>query len=245
MIPESVILFWIQDLQERGGWIPAVVAPKLVNLINQHNRIRRLRDLEALYQLARHCPHVSTPVTAQLCNIMHAPDGEAVELPVQCSSDALADGSLADAWGSHQAHDLALHRLLQEADGNVLQDPLLDVLQAIMVLVEDVLRLLDFLVLRVHLAPRQACEPLQVRPANVELGGRRLERAKLRELGVDDFAGLLGQGLVLDCILELRDQGLLVVLLNSELLLDLFHLLHEHKTLLLLGHVLLNLALDL
>ena len=34
-------------------------------------------------------------------------------------------------------------------------------------------------------------EPLQVRAADVELGGRRLDRAELRELGLDHLAASL------------------------------------------------------
>mmetsp|Transcript_34176 Transcript_34176/g.106089 ORF Transcript_34176/g.106089 Transcript_34176/m.106089 type:complete len:229 (-) Transcript_34176:10-696(-) len=174
---------------------------------------------------------------------MHPAHGEAVELPVQRARDALAHGSLADSRGPHQAHDLALRGLLEEADRDVLQDPLLHVLQPVVVLVQDVLGLLDVLVLLSAVPPGQHSEPLQVGATDVELRGGGLDGPELLELVLDHLACFLWQGLVLYGFAELLNERRLLVLLDAQLFADLLHLLHEHQLALLLRHLLLHLAL--
>mmetsp|Transcript_10325 Transcript_10325/g.30663 ORF Transcript_10325/g.30663 Transcript_10325/m.30663 type:complete len:923 (+) Transcript_10325:165-2933(+) len=245
VVAEAAVLLRVQDLQQRGGRVPAHIAPELVDLVDQHHGVGALRDLHTLDQLPWHGADVGPPVPAQLGDVVHPAHGEAVELPVQGARDALADRRLADTGRADQAHDLALYRLLEEADRDVLQDALLHVLEPEVVLVKDGLRLLDVLVLHVDLPPGDAREPLQVCAADVELGGRRLDRAELRELGLDHLLHLLGDGLPLDGLAELDHQGLLLVLLDAELLGDLLHLLHQQHTALLLGDLLLNLGAHL
>ena len=70
----------------------------------------------------------------QLGHVGEAAHGEAEELPVEGPGDGLADAGLADPRGSRQAHDLTLHRALQLRHRDKLQDPLLDVLQPVVIL---------------------------------------------------------------------------------------------------------------
>mmetsp|Transcript_105620 Transcript_105620/g.305638 ORF Transcript_105620/g.305638 Transcript_105620/m.305638 type:complete len:439 (-) Transcript_105620:898-2214(-) len=243
VVPESAVLLRVKNLQEGRRRVSAVVPPELVDLVDEHHRVRGLQNLQGLDELAGHGADVGTSVPSELGNIVHASDGEAVELAVEGSGDALADGGLADAWRADEAHDLALDRILEEAHSHMLQNALFDILQSVMVLVEDLLGLGDVLVLNVELSPRQASQPFQVGPGDVELGEGGLQGAQPLELGLDDLRRLLGQHLVLDGLLELGDQGLLFVLLVAELLFDLLHLLHQHHALLVLGDLFLDLAL--
>mmetsp|Transcript_23009 Transcript_23009/g.69181 ORF Transcript_23009/g.69181 Transcript_23009/m.69181 type:complete len:317 (+) Transcript_23009:1110-2060(+) len=245
MVPEVAVLLGVEDLQERRGGVATVVPAELVDLVNQDHGVRALRELQTLDQFARHGADVRTAVPADLRDVVHAADGEPEELPVQGPGDALADGGLADARRPREAHDLPLHRRLQEADGDVLQDPLLDVLEPEVVLVEDVLRPLDVLVLLSELAPREAREPLQVRPADIELRRGGLQCPELRELGIEHLGGLGRQLLVFDRIPELREQGLLLVLVDAQLLHNLIHLRSQHDPPLLLRDLLLGLVLHL
>mmetsp|Transcript_76392 Transcript_76392/g.206414 ORF Transcript_76392/g.206414 Transcript_76392/m.206414 type:complete len:305 (+) Transcript_76392:948-1862(+) len=169
VVAEAVVLLGVQDLQEGRGGVPAVIATQLVDLVDQHHRVRALGDLQALDELPGHGAHVRAPVAAQLRHVVQASHGEAEELAVQRARDALADGGLPDARRAHYAHDLALHFLLQETHRDVLHDPLFHVLEAVVILVQDGLRLRYVLVLFGELPPRQAREPLQVRAADVEL----------------------------------------------------------------------------
>jgi hypothetical protein len=65
------------------------------------------------------------------------------ELAAHRPGDALAERRLADAGRADEREDRAADRVRQRADREVLEDPLLDLLQAVVVLVEDLGGLLD------------------------------------------------------------------------------------------------------
>mmetsp|Transcript_59777 Transcript_59777/g.151693 ORF Transcript_59777/g.151693 Transcript_59777/m.151693 type:complete len:234 (-) Transcript_59777:285-986(-) len=125
----------------------------------------------------------------------------------------------------------------------MLQDPFLDVLQAIVVFVEDALGPLDVFVLLGVDTPRHARDPLQVGSADIVLGRRRLQRGQLCELGLKDLLSLCRQGHFGNGISELGYQGLLFVLVDTQLLHDIVHLRHQHDSALLLRDLLLRLGL--
>jgi len=72
-------------------------------------------------------------VTADLGLVMDAAQAHAHELAAHRSSDALAERGLADAGRPDEGQDRAAQRLGQAANGQVLEDAVLDLLQAIVV----------------------------------------------------------------------------------------------------------------
>ena len=77
------------------------------------------------------------PVPLDLGHVIQAPHAEAVVLAVEGVCDAAAHTRLAHPRGPHQAQDLALCTAPQTADGDELQDALLDVIQAVVIIVQD------------------------------------------------------------------------------------------------------------
>ena len=64
----------------------------------------------------------------------------AIERPIEVlMREAISQHVLADAGRTDEAHDLALRRALERADRNELEDALLDVLEAVVVLGEHLL----------------------------------------------------------------------------------------------------------
>mmetsp|Transcript_13945 Transcript_13945/g.40701 ORF Transcript_13945/g.40701 Transcript_13945/m.40701 type:complete len:555 (+) Transcript_13945:632-2296(+) len=240
-VPEGRVLRRVQGLQQRGGGVSPHVPAQLVDLVDEDHGVGDLRDLQGLHELARHRAHVRAPVAADLGHVLQAAHGETEEAPVQRARDALSYRRLAHARRPGQAHDLALGLALEEGHGHVLEDALLDVVEAAVVLVEDPLRLIDVRALLRGHAPGQRRHPLQVGPADVELGRRLLEAFHPGQLLPDGVARLLGQALELGgCLLQRGDDGLLVVLVEVELLPELLELLGEEE----LPHLLRVLVLD-
>ena len=75
-------------------------------------------------------------------------------MPVERTSDRLANGSLADTGGSRKTDDLAFDSTPKLADSEEFQYAVLDVLEAVVVLIKDLLRVGDRVVLWRMLAPR-------------------------------------------------------------------------------------------
>ena len=146
--------------------------------------------------------------------------------------------SLADAGRADKAENGAGELVGALLDSEVLDDPLLDLLQAVMVVVEDLLRSLrSFLTLRL-LVPGDGEQPVEIvaHYGRLRRHGRHL--AQLLELVLGLLARLLGELGALDLLLDLGE--LILAFLVAELLLDRLHLLVE----VVLALRLLHLALD-
>ena len=171
--------------------------------------------------------------------IAHAAQRHAHEFAPQGSGDRLAQGGLAHAGGAYEAEDGAAQALGQLGDGQILQDALLGLGQAGVVLVQDLLRLLEVDDVARALGPRQVGHPVEVGPRD---GGLRREGHHLlqaRDLLHRRGLGRLRHLGVLDGLPEFLDLDCELVLL-AQFLLDRLHLLVE--VVLLLG--LLDLRLD-
>lgn len=99
-------------------------------------------------------PDVCPAVSLDLGDVCEATDGEAEELAVERARDRLADGGLADSGWANEADDLALYGSAKFADGKELEDPIFDILEAVVILVEDLLGVRDRIVLGRVLSPR-------------------------------------------------------------------------------------------
>ena len=86
---------------------------------------------------------VGAPVAADLRLVVHAAQAHAHELAPGRLGDALAERGLADAGRADEAQDRALARGIELAHREVLEDALLDLVEAVVVLVEDAPRLGD------------------------------------------------------------------------------------------------------
>mmetsp|Transcript_11480 Transcript_11480/g.34080 ORF Transcript_11480/g.34080 Transcript_11480/m.34080 type:complete len:824 (+) Transcript_11480:877-3348(+) len=245
VVYKGAVLRGVEDLEERGGRVPREAAPELVNLVDHDHRVGCGGGLEALDELARHGAHVGAAVALNLRHIVQAAHGEAVKLAVEGLGDGLADGGLAHARRPHKAQDLALRGPAQRPDSDELLDALLDVLHAVMLLVEHLLGAREVKVLLLVDAPGQNSEPVEVVTRGVELSARVLEALELELLLVNHFARLLRDRLVREALLKLGEEHLLVVLLHAQLFLDLLELLAQDVVALVVGELLLRLLGDL
>jgi hypothetical protein len=164
---------------------------------------------------------------------------QADELPSRRLGDRAAERGLAHAGRADQAQDRALEVARALLHGQVLQDPLLDLLQAVVVLVQDALGLLEVDRLGLGLAPRDGQQPVEVVPHDRGLGRHRAHVLELLQLALGLGPRLLRQLGLTDALLEFDDLVAGVVGL-AELALDRLHLLVQ----IVLALSLLHLALD-
>ena len=159
--------------------------------------------------------------------------------------DRLAERRLADAGRPDEAEDLAGDLVPQLRDGEVLDDPVLHLLEVEVVRVEHRARVLEVEVVLGERRPRQREDPLEVRADDAVLGRGRRQLLEPRELAVGRLAHLLGQlAERVEPLAQLGDLGLLRVAL-AELLLDRLQLLAQEVLALALLHLRLDLRLDL
>ena len=244
VVAEGVVLFRVQDLQERGRGIATKVRADLVHLVHHEDRIVGAGLLDALDDAAGHGADIRPAVAPDLGLVPDAAQRDPHELPSQRPRDGLAQGGLADPGRPDEAEDRPLHFLLHLADGEVLQDPLLDLFQVVVVFVQNLRGRLDVEVVLGLLAPGQLHQPLEVGPDRGRFGGVRVHLLKALELLfglLEDFLRHLG---VFDVLPELGDLfGPLVQL--AELFLNGLELLAQEVLPLGLVHLAFGLGLDL
>ena len=170
------------------------------------------------------------------------------ELAIERARDRLADRGLARAGRPDQREDRARALVLldpallaQLADGEVLDDAVLDVLQPVVVGVEDLTSVLRVEALLRRLAPRHGEEPVEVRADHLRLGALLAHALEARELSLSLLANVLGQVELLELLPVLLDHGSVVV---AELLADRVHLAPQDVLALLLLRAFLDVLAD-
>ena len=172
--------------------------------------------------------------------VTHAAERDADELAAGRARDRLADRGLAGSGRADQRQDRAGALVLgdpallaQLLDGDVFDDPVLDVLEAGMVGVEHLTGVLRIQPLLRALAPRHRQQPVQVGPDHAGLAGLLADALQPPELLLGLFADLVGHLSFRDLGPVLLDDGRVVL---AELASDRVHLLaQEVLALLLLG----------
>ncbi len=109
----------------------------LVDLIQQEQRIVHAGLGHVLHDLARHRTDIGAAMAADLRLIAHAAERHAHELAIGGARHALAERGLADARWTDQAQDRALDLLDPLQHGQIFDDALLDLVEAVVILVQD------------------------------------------------------------------------------------------------------------
>ena len=244
VVAEARVLLGVEHFEHRRGRIAAEVGAHLVDLVDQEDGIRRLGVADRADDRARHGADVRPPVPADLRLVANAADRDAGELAAERARDRVAERRLAHARRPDEAEDRAGEVVLQLRDGQVLDDPLLHLLEVEMVLVEDLARVLEVEIVFGDLVPGQGQDPVEVGADDAVLGSRRRQPLEPAQLPQHRLLDLLGQALLLDLLPQLVDLGLLVVGL-AELRLDRLQLLSEEELALALVDLAGDLRLDL
>ncbi len=183
-------------------------------------------------------------MAADLRFVADAAERQPHELAVHRAGDRLGQRGLADSGRSGEGEDGRLRLLDQRAHREELEDALLDLVEAVVILVEDLLGALQVAALAALLVPRHRDQPVEIVARDGGFGRHR--RHRLEALQLLD-------GLLLDVLRHLRRFDLLLQIVDlvalfvlaAQFLLDRLHLLVEVVLLLGLLHLLLDARLDL
>ena len=152
VVAERVVLRRVEHLEQGRRRVTPVVVAQLVHLVEHDDGIHGPGLAQGTHQAARLGPHVGAAVAADLGLVTHAAQGDPDELAPERVGHGLAQRRLADAGGTDQGQDGAraapVDRRqpalgLELAHGQVLEDAVLHVLEAVVVGVEDALGLRD------------------------------------------------------------------------------------------------------
>src|SRR5207248_10081996 len=199
--------------------------------------------LHVLENAAGERAHVGAPVAADLRLVTDAAERHANELPSHRSRDGLPEARLAHAGRPHEGEDRRAQTRGELAHGHVREDPVFDLGQAVVVLIEDLRGLCDVPIIARGFAPGERDEPIDVGPDDAGLGRSLRDLLETTNLLQRLFLDGVGHAGLLYLFLDLAQLGSAFVL--AELLLDGLHLLAEDVLALRLVEGLLDLALDL
>ncbi len=241
MIHEHVVLFRVQHLEKRRRGIAPEIHGHLVHFVQHEHRIPRARLAHHLDDLARQRADIRASVPADLSLVPHAAKREADELPPGGLGDRHPQRRLAHARRAHKAQNGTARVLHQPPHRQEFQDPLFDLLEAVVIGFQHFLGELQVADLLRLLLPRHRQQPFQVVARDRGLGRHR--RHVLQPLQLRDrlLEGVLGHPRGLNLLLQLIDLALLAA---AQFLLDGLDLLVEVVFLLRALHLPLHAALD-
>ena len=242
VVVERGVLFGIEYFEQCARRIAVVRHADLVHLVEDDDRVRRSAPLDRLYDPARHRPDVGAAVAANLRFVVQAAQCDAAELTPQRRCDRFAQRGLAYARRAVETEDRRFEVALQLDDRQVFQQPLLDLFEAEMVVVELLARLFEVEIVLRTVVPRQFEQQLQVGCLHRIFGYGGVEPFEFLQLLLEEFGHLLGPVLLLGLFAHLVQFGVGAV---AQFVLDGAHLLLEVVVALLLVDLLLDLLLDL
>src|ERR1051326_8342660 len=111
------------------------------------------------------------PMYVRRCPRISASSRQPLEPPLERAGDRLSERRLADARRPDEAEDLAGDFVAELRDGKELDDPVLDLLEVVVVLVEHLPRVLEVEIVVGRRSPRQADEPVDIGADDAVLGG--------------------------------------------------------------------------
>ena len=162
IVAERVVLLRVEHFEQCRARIALDAGAELVDLVEHHHAIARAGLADRLNDVAGQRADVSAPMAADFSLVVNAAEADAHELSIHGARDRLAERGFADAGRPDEAQDrrLALRREL--AHGEIFDDPPLDLVEVVVVLVEDAPRLGDIDRLLLGQSPGQFDQPIEI-----------------------------------------------------------------------------------
>src|SRR6202161_1507200 len=225
MVVERRVLFGIEYFEQGRGRSAAKTHAHLIDLVEQEERIRRLGLAHRLDNLAQHRTDVGPPMTANLRFVADAAERHANELAARRFRNGLAERGLADTWRTDEAQDRPGQLVSALLHGEILDDTLLDFVQAEMIGVQNRLRSRKILLDLRPLLPRNRQQPIKIVAYDRSFSRHRRHLPEFLDLGERLLSRFLRESRRLDTLLELRHS--IRAVLVAKLLLDRLHLFVE------------------
>src|SRR5690606_30394976 len=245
VIGEVRVLLRIEHLEHRRRRVAAIVAGELVDLVEQDHRVDRLGRLHRVDDPARHGADVGAAVTTDLGLVAHTAQADADELATHRLGDRAAKARLADARRAGEAEDLGRGGdagfLRQAAHGEELDNAFLDLVEAVMVLVEALFRRGEVNPVLRDLGPREGEHGLDIGADDRGFGGDVRHALETLDLAKELLLRVVRHAALVDLGAELLE---LVTVFAAQLALDNLQLLGQVVLTLGLIHFLVDAVLD-
>ena len=207
IVAKGVVLLGIKHFQERGGRVALNAGAELVDLIQHHDAVAGLGLADPLNDVAGQGADIGSSMSANLRLVMHPAEADAHKFAVHGARDRLAERRLADAGRSDKAKDRRLAARRQLANGQIFDDPALDLLETEVILVKDAARRRDVDRRLLGKAPGQFDQPIEIGSHHPVLAGGFRHALQTPELLARLVVDLLGHFRVADRLLKLGDLG--------------------------------------
>src|SRR5439155_7876967 len=136
MVHEMRVLLMIQHIEERRGRIPLRVVAKLVDLVDHEHRIGAVNVSQASNDLPGPRADIRAAMAADLRLVANAPHAYPDEIAPHGARDGAPERSLARAGRAGEAEDGTPEIVLELEDSEVLENPLLHLVQTEVLRVE-------------------------------------------------------------------------------------------------------------
>ena len=244
MVAEAGILCRVQNLQQCRRRIALIIAAEFVNFVEQQQRVFALGLNESRHNAARHSADICLAVAANLGLVPDATQRNARKFAAQRPGNRNGHRGLADTGRADQADDLAVFVFGQLLNGKLLDDALLDLVKAVVVLVQPGAYAPQIQTVVRFLVPRQVQTGVKVVAYDCRLRGRGRHVGEPGNLLEQRLGNLLVQVQRLDLLAVFH--GLAEdVLPFSQLILNGLELLAQVVFAMVLIHLLLDLRTDL
>ena len=140
MVAVALILFPVQHFQQRRAGVTPIVAAHFIHLIQKQDGIAAAGLGQSRHNPARHSADIGLPMTPDIRLIPDTAQRNSGHFPVQTSRNRISNGCFTYTGRANQAKNLWRHfrRHLTNCDG--LQNPLLHLLKAIVIPIQDLFR---------------------------------------------------------------------------------------------------------
>ena len=157
VIAERRVLLGVEHLEQRRGGVAAEVRAELVDLVEHQHRVRRLRVAKRADDRARHRADVRAPVTAHLRLVAHAAEAPSARSCVPARAQSTCPSDVLPTPGGPTKQRIGPVRVVTELrDREVLDDAVLHLLKAVVILVEHRARMREIEVVGRRRTPGQA-----------------------------------------------------------------------------------------
>ena len=268
MVGEAVVLSRVEDLEQRRAGVALIGRSQLVDLVEQEDRVLGAGLFHALDDAARHGSDIGATVAADVGLVTHPAERDSYVLAVHGAGNGLGDRGLADPWRTGKKQDRVaaggvvdrglgsilvgfngfglrlgiLGLLLQHPHRQELEDPILDVTECVVVLLENLGRARNVHAFIGALRPRQLADGLEVGANDLRLHALGPHPFESIELALDLLACRLRELQGLELFVQLLE--VLSAAVVAELSLDGLELLAQEHLALAVAELLLDLGLD-
>src|SRR2546426_10132512 len=136
MVSKGVVLLRVQNLQQGGGGIAAIIVTQLVDLVEHHQWVVYAGAANRLNNAARHRTHVGAAVTTQLSLVTNAAQAQPFKFASHRPRDRTSQTGLANSGRPDETKDRALRVGAKLDDRKEFQDPLLNVFKPVMIFIQ-------------------------------------------------------------------------------------------------------------